>query len=109
MAYYIPFGCVMAALALSALPAEADITYTYTGNQFNNFNDSASCPPECNISGSFTLSNPLGSNFTGYFTPNSFSFTDGINVITQTSATSFAFGMLTNSYGAIAQWNTEFY
>jgi hypothetical protein len=58
-----------------ALRASADeITYTYTGNQFNNFGGGATCPLECNISGSFTISAPLGSNFDGYFVPNSFSF-----------------------------------
>ena len=92
-----------------ALSASADeITYTYTGNQFNNFGGDATCPLECNISGSFTVSAPLGSNFDAYFVPNSFSFTDGVVTITQANATSSAFGFITNSLGEITGWNLDF-
>jgi PEP-CTERM motif len=92
-----------------ALSASADeITYTYTGNQFNNFGGDATCPLECNISGSFTVSAPLGSNFDGYFVPDSFSFTDGVVTITQANATSSAFGFITNPLGEITAWNLDF-
>lgn len=90
------------------LPASADTTYTYTGNRFT-FLLGTTCPPECNISGSFTLAAPIGSSVTNDFvTPLSFSFTDGFMKITQANATVGDFGFIsTNSSGVITGWNME--
>ncbi len=104
---------VLAAFVISALTcalsaSAEEITYTYTGNQFNDFGGGATCPLECNISGSFTVSAPLGPDFDAYFIPDSFSFTDGVVTITQANATSSAFGFITNSLGEITVWNLDF-
>lgn len=102
---------VLCSLWLAALPstiAFADTIYTYTGNSFNTFGGDAACPLECNISGSFAISAPLGPNFDGYFTPNSFSFTDGVVTITQANATRSDFGFITNALGQITVWNLDF-
>src|SRR6266852_9607446 len=89
------FTLVIGSLALFATVSEANTVYTYTGNPFNQF-FSATCPPECDISGSFTVSAPLAPNLTSLFifTPNSFSFTDGIVTVTQTNATTSAFEVI---------------
>jgi hypothetical protein len=97
----------ISALACSLSASAAEITYSYTGNAFNNFGGDATCPLECNISGSFIISAPLGPDFDGYFVPDSFSFTDGVVTITQSNATSFAFGFITNSLGEITLWNVN--
>jgi hypothetical protein len=106
------FARLLTAFAISALTcavtASADeVTYTYTGNRFNNFGGDATCPLECNMSGSFTVPVPVGPNFHGFFIPDSFSFTDGLVTITQANATSFAFGFITNSLGEITVWNVN--
>ena len=104
-------AAALCGLLLAALPftsALADTTYTYTGNQFNTFGGDAACPTECNIYGSFTISAPLGPNFDGYFTPDSFSFTDGLVTITQANATKSDFGFITNALGEITAWNLDF-
>jgi hypothetical protein len=98
---------LVVALGLFALPSRADTTYIYAGNSFNEFG-SATCPPECKITGSFTVSTPLGPNFNGYFTPKSFSFTDGVVSFTQVSATNFAIGIVTDNLGNITVWNLFF-
>jgi hypothetical protein len=97
-----------AVLMVIASRAMADTVYTYTGNQFN-FLLGTACPPECNISGSFTLPSPIGDNVTGAFvTPTSFSFSDGLMTITQANATGFSFDHIsTNSSGVIVGWNME--
>lgn len=91
-----------------ASSAMADTQYTYTGNQFN-FLLGTACPPECSLSGYFTLPSPIGDNVTGAFvTPTTFSFTDGLMTITQANATGFSFDHIsTNSTGEIVGWNME--
>lgn len=98
----------LAGLLAVATPATADTQYTYTGNQFN-FLLGTSCPPECNLSGYFTLPSPIGDNVNGaFFTPTTFSFTDGLMTITQANATGFHFGgVSTNSAGVIVAWNMD--
>ena len=110
---HIPTRLIVAFVATCALAcapsATADeITYTYTGNQFTSFGGSATCPTECNITGSFTLSAPIPSNFSGFFVPDSFSFTDGLVTFTKANATSFAFGFITDSLGDLTAWNLNF-
>lgn len=102
----------LAAFAIAALTftlgASAEEIYTYTGNQFNQFGGGATCPLECKITGSFTVPEPLGPDFDGYFIADSFSFTDGAVTITQANATSSAFGFVTNSLGVLTVWNLDF-
>ena len=78
---------MVAACALFTLQGRADTTYYYTGNSFNQFDGGTSCPSTCGISGSFTVGNPLAPNFSGYFVPTAFSFTDGTVTITPANST----------------------
>jgi hypothetical protein len=89
-----------------APPASGNTIYTYTGNPFTIF-----APPlpagVSGITGSFTLSNPLGANNNGaaaFFTPLSFSFSDGATVLTQTNTASAVFEVHTDATGAISFW-----
>jgi hypothetical protein len=100
------FGLIFA-IALVAPATRADSTYTYTGNTYNIFFGSAACPPECGVSGSFTVSTSLLAGTEYSFTPLSFSITDGVETITQANATTSAFTVVTDSSGAIIGWNME--
>jgi len=112
--------CVIRALlicffvAVSIVPSiRADATYTYTGNQFNDFETGVpnitlpTCPPTCSIDGYFTVDQPLGANLSDFsFTPTFFSFTDGND--TQTSGRfglqSGSFVVSTDAQGNIDSW-----
>lgn len=100
-----------AALVMSlAATAQADVVYTYTGNTFTSFIGGGSCPPECAITGSFTVAQALAANLgysppTANVTPIAFSFTDGAHTITQSSTTYPAvFSIGTDGSGAINRW-----
>jgi hypothetical protein len=96
-------------LCLFALPSKADSTYSYTGNAFNVFVGDAKCPPECRITGSFTVSAPLPDNSELTVSPTSFSFTSfngGLPTLTQLSVTSIPFFLVvTGPDGSIIGWN----
>lgn len=106
---------VVAALLLFARGALAQstvTTYTYTGNVFTYFYNTDTCPPECSISGSFTMPQPLAPNLpwptavSGY---TSFTFTDGINVIDSANVSYIEnFYVQTNAAGDIIQWDLYF-
>jgi hypothetical protein len=91
-----------------AASVKADTTYTYTGNPFNLFDDGYTCAvPSCGISGSFTVTSPLGDNlFFETVTPVSFSFTDGGSEITQADSSGSIF-VNTNATGAIVGWQID--
>jgi len=87
-------------------PVVASTTYNITGNPFTLFTGSASCPPDCSISGSFTLSQPLPPNLSNAtITPASFSFTVGTTNLNQANVTSVIFaGISTDASGYITSW-----
>jgi len=85
-------------------------TYTYTGPAFTTLTGAAACPVQCDLSGSFTVSSPLaGGLINATITPTSFSFTDGLNTLTNLNTTG-AFDQAdfllfsTNGAGQITQW-----
>jgi hypothetical protein len=86
------------------------VTYSYVGNTFDSFHGSFACPPECKITGSFTLDQPLPPNLslTNVF-PTSFSFTDGEFTLTPTNTFHFIvcpiWQFSTDATGAITTWN----
>src|SRR5262249_12273744 len=91
--------------------ARADAIYTYTGNPFfpsSNFVGNYACPPECRVTGSFTVPQPLPVNLPGLVVEpepvTSFSFTDGNPTWMNTNAGAF-FGVGTDSTGAIIEWD----
>ena len=82
--------CVM--IGFSHL-AHADTIYTYVGNNFDTFSGDAACPSQCNLNISFTVTEPLTNYLaspgiappntnTVLIRPSSFSFTDGLNIVT---------------------------
>ena len=107
-------GAAAILLALAAFGpsgAKADVTYYYTGNDFINIYNSPdpTAPYTTNdfVSGTVVLSAPLGDSFTGYLAPVSFSFSDGVQTLTNTSpsSTSPSFYFSTSSTGAIVDWD----
>jgi hypothetical protein len=101
---------IVCAAALSAmLPASsrADTIYTYTGNGFT----SAISPYTLtdSVSGWIDLSAPLGNSVGPLtITPVAFSFSDGVQTITNNdviSPPSFFDGIITNSSGDIVAWD----
>ena len=88
----------------------APVTYTYTGPAFTTFTGIAACGVQCNLSGSFTVSSALTGGLTNVtITPTSFSFTDGLNTLTNLNtmdAGDQALFLLfsTNGAGQITQW-----
>jgi hypothetical protein len=96
--------------ATYASPAGATTTYTYTGKPFT-YLLGTTCPPECELSGTFTLSDPIGANATDVFViPQSFSFSDGLVTITNDNATGANFGFIaTDPSGVITTWNMEWF
>jgi hypothetical protein len=89
--------------------ARADTVYTYTGNTFTAFAGSYTCPPECAITGSFTVPNALAADFPlSNVTPTSYSFTDGNTVLDGANSTVVTFAVDTNQQGSIDQWVIEF-
>ena len=98
-------------LALAAVPAFADTTYTYTGINYVNIYGTPGETTANNFSGSITFSsslpvNPLGSNVLNNPTLVSWSFSDGVDTYSNTNfdsaITSLDLG--TNSFGNINQW-----
>jgi hypothetical protein len=89
-------------------------TYYFVSVPFTTFSPGTNCPPTCRITGSFTVSQPLPPNInlpvniidsSGTFTPTSFTFTDGVRTITNTTATISGFAVNTDANGNIVQWN----
>ena len=82
--------------------AKGATVFTYVGNRFDTFSGDDACPPQCNLSGSFTVAGPLTAYFAqGYppgviviTHPDQFSFTDGLATVTnQTIAQEIASGL----------------
>lgn len=100
---------LFATLLLPAL-AQADTTYTYTGNAFNQFSGTDSCSGgigECSLQGSFTVVNPLAPGLNdSAITPESFSLTDGNTTISNANVDpgSFGLGVTTDASGTITGW-----
>jgi hypothetical protein len=87
-----------------AASAKANSTYAYNGNPFTDFFGTGSCPPACNISGSFTVSTPLPANESSYFlTPISFSFGDAAFMANPLNSSALI-GVDTNTTGTIDGW-----
>ena len=102
---------ILAATFLLPAPLLAQVTtYTYTGNDFNQF--TAYTPPQLfnssdSVNGDLVLSSPLSASLTTLTTvaPTSFSFSDGLETITNLTTSLSIFQFETNAAGAITGWN----
>lgn len=107
--FFVALFCTL--LAICIVPsANADTTYTYTGNPFT-IVQCALALTDCvgnSIDGSFTLASPLGDNLDNVFvSPKSYSFEgDGVinNNFNVASGTSPTFEFSTNASGQIDGW-----
>ena len=93
------------ALLVLPFPLLADTVYTYTGNPFTYIYGSTFTSSDF-ISGSFTLSSPLGANLAiGTVTPIAFSFSDDVDTITNTTPNTYAdIAVGTDAAGDITSW-----
>jgi hypothetical protein len=88
--------------------ATADsFTYSYVGNAYSQFGGTFACPPVCGITGSFTVAAALFPGAKFYFSPLSFSFTDGKTVLTPSDVTRSDFSFVTDGFGHIVGWGIE--
>jgi hypothetical protein len=98
--------------ALCVEPSQATTVFTYTGNNFTQIIDQpfpdSTYTTSMNISGSFTIANPLAPNLSTNVTGDllSFSFSDGRSTITNLNADSqfTNFIVTTNGTGNIVGW-----
>jgi hypothetical protein len=90
-------------------PPASGIAYGYIGNAFQIFGTGTVCLPNCSVTGSFTLGQPLAANLTGAtIVPQAFSFQVGTTVINQTNAAGATFtNISTNASGAITGWTIQ--
>jgi len=100
--------CVFLVVA-SVVALAGPVTYTYIGNPFNQFSN-LTCPPDCAISGSFTLPVAIGDNFSGDInldlTNSLFDFTDGnVDISFSNDIEGPIFFIQTNATGAIVNWS----
>lgn len=94
--------CFCLLLTFCAASAKADTTYTYTGGQFFEFGEAA-CPPDCNITGSFTLPTPLPAN-AAVVLPADTPFAFSVGPFTATNLLDGPIPIGTNAAGAIDFW-----
>jgi hypothetical protein len=93
----------LVALLTLTLPLAAETIYSYTGNPFG----VASGPYTASdrVTGSFDVSSPLAPNLNNaLITPDSFSFTDGIQLANETLIPHGRFFISTDATGDISDW-----
>jgi hypothetical protein len=90
--------------------AQANATYTYAGPQFNFF-FGAVCPPNCNISGSFTVPTPLAASLNNFTLPSDtpLSFSSGPDVANLANVGPGGITVSTNGVGAIDLWSIDLF
>lgn len=114
----LPYACfsvcvwiiALAVLLLSAPRVAASaVTYTYTGNDFTDFDGGVTCPSDCSVDGSFTVSSPLPDSMPlTSVSPTAFNFfvstADTPAFTNLDGATIDNFMIETNSMGQIIDW-----
>lgn len=110
---FFPFSFALSLLVLP-VPALADTIYSYTGNPFttgvtqNGLTPLPVGPFTANdsVSGSFTVPTKLAPLLHLFvFTPTSFSFTDGVDTLTNQNSTLSSFEVSTDISGNILDWD----
>jgi len=97
---------VAALSALGAANANADVMYSYLGNDFTNVSGPYTTSDHVTLS--FTLASALGDNLPlSTVVPLTFTITDGVNTFTNTSQITSYFALSTTSVGSIDTWQIE--
>lgn len=109
---HLPQSALLATLLLPAIPAAADVTYTYTGDLFtwaSTNTPGSGYTTSDRITGSITLASSIPSNSANDQSPLSFSFTDGVQTFTNTTPNLdvFALALWTGSNGLPDFWWIE--
>ena len=99
----LTFFVAAAAMLSATLAARADTVYSYTGLDYT-FVEGSYTTNE-HVTGTFTLANPIGANqMYAVVTPISFSFSDGVQTITSSTAFASTFQAInTDADGNITQ------
>lgn len=101
--------CLLVISCAVLLPVQAATEYDYSGNLFNQFFNGGTCPPECRVTGSFSVAQPLAPNLPELtaITPLSFSISSGgftlTNATVDPANSSLSVG--TNAAGQITTWS----
>src|ERR1035437_4598424 len=98
---------IAGALCTALVPTAHAQTYTYQGYPFTQFTAGAACPPDCSVSGYFTVAGPLPPNVNACLvpvTPLQFSFTDGSVTIDNHSGDFYCNALFADSSGNIFYW-----
>jgi hypothetical protein len=97
---------IAATFALSSW-AMADTTYVYVGQPFENFFGGSSCPPQCSITGDFTIPTLPPNMPVTTISPTTFSFTDGLYVWDPANSSALRFSIGTGPWDQISYWEIE--
>jgi hypothetical protein len=100
-------------VVIGASKANAQTTYTYTGQDFTTL-VGLTCPSDCSIDGSFTVSSPLApGTTTTKVTPTAFDFyistADSPTWTNLNGASAGPFSVTTNATGSIIFWDIALY
>ena len=94
-------------LSYGVIANAANVTYTYTGNDFTSTTLPSSYTTSDSVTGFITLAAPLAANINSFpatsLTPVSFSISNGVQTI-NTLASGDYFGFKTDASGNISQW-----
>jgi hypothetical protein len=93
---------VAAALCVFSLAAHADTVYNYVGQDFQHAG--APFTTMDNVTGSFTIANPIPANYSGLVYTTSFSFDDGVDTISNANAHFINFNITTDANGDITSY-----
>ncbi len=85
----------------------ASTTYNFAGNPFTTFTGAVTCPPDCNISGFFTVAQPLAPNLSNVSVKAlNYAANVGTTTFTQANTTSGGFASIsTDASGNIISWS----
>lgn len=99
-------GLCLSVFVLTAGAASAATTMHYTGLAFDHFNTYLSNPYTTSdrITGTVVLATPIASNSFYYGSPLSFSFSDGVQTLTNVTGFANGFSFETDANGNIAKW-----
>ena len=99
-------GLAALLLCVMASTADADTALTFTGSPFTTVVDPGHQLPAglSELTGSLTLSAPLGADFNGAVTPLAFSFADGSTTISNLNGGVFQATFVTDHNGQVISW-----